>query len=104
MVSGRFGKIGVILGGPSSERSISLKSGRTVSSALKAAGHSVVEIDLAGHIYEDVLRLKAQEIDVAFIALHGRYGEDGTVQTMLEELKIPYTGSGPRSRSFKGRA
>jgi len=87
-------KIGVILGGPSSEREISLRSGKAIAGALRNKGYSVVEIGETGSIEEGVL---SSGIDAAFLALHGRYGEDGTVQQFLEEKGIPYTGSGPEA-------
>ncbi len=84
-------KIGVLMGGPSSEREISFKSGRAVEEALRRSGLNVVAIDVDKDIEE---RLKGEGVEVAFIALHGRYGEDGTIQALLESLAIPYTGSG----------
>ncbi len=88
-------KIGILAGGPSSERVISLKSGSTVRGALEGAGLLPVFIDVS----EDSLMSAVEEagIDVVFIALHGRFGEDGTVQRMLEGKGIPYTGSGPEA-------
>lgn len=83
-------KVGVIFGGLSKERDISIKTGIAVSNALKQKGYNVVELLVDENMVDDILRSK---IDVAFIALHGRYGEDGTVQGLLELLKIPYTGS-----------
>jgi D-alanine-D-alanine ligase len=83
-------KIGVLLGGLSSERQISLETGQAVHSALAARGYDV------HHVFVDRdidLVLRHEHIDVAFIALHGRYGEDGCIQGMLEMLGIPYTGS-----------
>jgi len=85
------GLVGVLLGGPSAEREISLKSGRAVSRALREGGYSVVEIGEKGDIAGGI---RSQPLAAAFIALHGRFGEDGTVQGLLEELNIPYTGSG----------
>lgn len=82
-------KIGVLAGGISSEREISLKTGKNIFESLKRSGYDAVFIDMK----EDFLD-KARSIDIAFLALHGRYGEDGTVQGLLELLKIPYTGSG----------
>lgn len=87
-------KVGVLLGGMSSERPISLKSGHAVADALRSRGWDVVEIDV-GHDLAD--RLRAEAVDVAWIALHGRFGEDGCVQGLLEVLGIPYTGSGVRA-------
>jgi len=87
-----YGKIGVILGGRSAEREISLSSGRAIYQALAERGHRVVKIGEDGPIEDTLL---AAKIDVAFIALHGRYGEDGTFQRFLEDKQIPYTGSRP---------
>ncbi|MEN9579584.1 MAG: hypothetical protein RJA70_2593 [Pseudomonadota bacterium] len=84
--------IGVIMGGASSEREVSLRSGRAVAQALEAAGHEVVRLVWDGR--EDLFpMLKNTRLDKAFIALHGRHGEDGCVQGMLELLNIPYSGS-----------
>ena len=91
----RFGLIGVLMGGYSSEREISLRSGHGVVAALAKAGHQVMPIDI---IVEDKPKIAEQirqaGIDVAFIALHGRLGEDGVIQSMLEEMGIVYTGAG----------
>ena len=84
-------KIGVLMGGTSSEREISLKTGWSVYKALKEEGYKAVAIDVGGNIIND---LKKQQIDLAFIALHGPLGEDGTIQGLLEVLGIPYTSSG----------
>lgn len=82
----------VLLGGPSAEREVSLRSGAAVAAALRGLGHGVHEVDpMPGS-----LRLPT-ETDVAFLALHGTYGEDGTVQAELEALGIPYTGCGIES-------
>jgi len=86
-----YGRIAVLAGGPSSEREISIKSGRAVYEALKRKNQDVFFLDVGTDVLE---KLKNAGFDIAFIALHGRFGEDGTVQAMLEELKIPYTGSG----------
>lgn len=83
--------VAVLKGGRSLERQISLKSGARVHEALERLGHNVVAIDVGADLLE---RLAAAEPDVAFIALHGRDGEDGTVQELLEIAGIPYTGSG----------
>ncbi|MDD5449850.1 MAG: D-alanine--D-alanine ligase [Candidatus Omnitrophica bacterium] len=90
-----IGKIGVLAGGPSNEREISLKSGQAVFKALKETSADCVFLDICTGLDEELL-LKS-DIDVAFIALHGKFGEDGTVQAILEEAGIPYTGSGPRA-------
>ena len=83
-------RIGVLLGGLSAERDISLKTGEAIVEALRSRGHDVVPI----YVDRDIDRvLRATPIDVAFIALHGKYGEDGCVQGLLEMMGIPYTGS-----------
>lgn len=83
-------KVAVIMGGKSSEREISLKTGRAIVKALKELGHEVYTFDLSPELPCKLLELKPDKV---FIALHGRPGEDGTVQGMLEILGIPYTGS-----------
>ncbi len=87
----RFGKVAVLLGGRSAEREISLISGRNVLDGLRRAGVDAHPFDPAER---ELLELKREGFERAFIALHGRYGEDGTVQGALELLDIPYTGSG----------
>jgi len=84
-------RVAVLKGGRSLERQVSLKSGARVEDALQRLGHDVIGID-AGH--DLVTRLREAAADVAFVALHGRDGEDGTVQELLEVLGLPYTGSG----------
>jgi D-alanine-D-alanine ligase len=86
-------RIGVLMGGASSEREVSLRTGEGVARALESRGYDVLRVDLGepGLHIGDALR--SAEIDVAFIALHGRGGEDGCIQGMLEWLGIPYTGS-----------
>lgn len=83
-------RIGVLKGGRSLERQVSLKSGARVEEALHRLGHEVVAIDVDTDL---VARLQEADVDSAFVALHGRDGEDGTVQELLEVLGIPYTGS-----------
>jgi D-alanine-D-alanine ligase len=79
-----------LLGGSSSEREVSLRSGQAVLAALSARGHAAVPI----YVDRDVdVALRQERVDVAFIALHGRLGEDGCIQGLLESLGIPYTGS-----------
>ena len=85
-------RIAVLLGGPSSEREISLRSGRAVAAALVWRGHEVTQVDPAVDMETQVFW---PEIDLAFIALHGRYGEDGEVQRLMASLHVPYTGSPP---------
>ncbi|MBN2333564.1 MAG: D-alanine--D-alanine ligase [Deltaproteobacteria bacterium] len=89
-------KIGVLLGGLSAEREISLKTGAAIQSALERSGYRTVAIDVGRDL---PFRLREEQIDVAFIALHGRYGEDGVVQGVLELLQIPYTGPGVMASS-----
>jgi D-alanine-D-alanine ligase len=84
-------RVVVLKGGRSLERQVSLKSGARVEDALERLGHEVVGVDV-GHDLVDRLREVAP--DVAFVALHGRDGEDGTVQELLEVVGVPYTGSG----------
>ena len=81
-----------MLGGPSAEREISLRSGAEVSKALRSLGHVVRELDPRDQHWKLPTRT-----DVVFLALHGTYGEDGTVQMQLEELGVPYTGCGPEA-------
>jgi len=83
-------RIGVLMGGLSSERDVSIASGEAVAAALAERGHDVVKI-FVDHDLDLVLR--AERVEVAFIALHGRFGEDGCVQGLCEMLGIPYTGS-----------
>lgn len=87
----KFDKIAVLLGGRSAEREVSLKTGEAVFGALTSLGYAAVKIDAAGDVWN---KLEAEKPTVAFLALHGRYGEDGTVQGLLELMDIPYTGSG----------
>ncbi|MBI4970928.1 MAG: D-alanine--D-alanine ligase [Candidatus Omnitrophica bacterium] len=94
-VNGFAGKIGVLMGGNSSERSISLKSGEAVLTALRQKEFNVLPLDIQGARREIANKIKSSEIALAFITLHGRGGEDGFIQTLLEELDIPYIGSSP---------
>jgi D-alanine-D-alanine ligase len=84
-------KVAVLMGGVSSEREISKKSGAAVAGGLRAAGCAVVEVDIRDRSISAVPR----DADVAFIALHGEFGEDGQVQRLLQEIGMPYTGSNP---------
>jgi len=89
-----FGRIGILMGGSSTEREVSLKSGKTVCEALKNRGCDVVAIDLVSDKEEEVIEvIRNNRVSVAFLALHGRFGEDGTIQVILEKHKIPFTGS-----------
>jgi D-alanine-D-alanine ligase len=84
-------RVAVLKGGRSLERQVSLRSGARVEDALERLGHDVVALDVGPDL---IVRLREAAPDVAFIAMHGRDGEDGTVQELLEILDIPYTGSG----------
>ena len=86
----RFGRVAVLLGGNSSEREISLKSGAAVHMALRNLGIDALCVDIAE---QSVLTLKEEAVDRVFIMLHGKTGEDGTVQAALECQGLPYTGS-----------
>lgn len=91
MTAQSIGKIAVLMGGTSAERPVSLRSGDAVFSALKSVGADVVAVDVQAHAISQLTEL---DFDIAFIALHGRGGEDGTIQGVLEWLDKPYTGSG----------
>ena len=98
-----YGTIGVLMGGYSSEREISLRSGQAVAEALSQEGHRVYPLDITTNDVAEIIRqIKATPLDIAFIALHGRLGEDGVIQDILEKLEIPYTGSGviPNQTAF----
>jgi D-alanine-D-alanine ligase len=84
-------KVAVLYGGRSTERDVSLRTGKACADALVSKGHDVVLVDVDRDLPE---RLREAKIDVAFNALHGRWGEDGCVQGLLEAMGIPYTGSG----------
>jgi len=84
-------KLAVLRGGKSAEREVSLRSGAQVANAMRARGHDVAEVDLDRNTWDT---LRDGGFDCVFNALHGRLGEDGTVQGMLELLGLPYTGSG----------
>jgi D-alanine-D-alanine ligase len=84
-------KVAVLKGGPSLERQVSLRSGARVEDALERLGHDVVAIDVGSDLIE---RIEQARPEVAFLALHGRGGEDGTVQELLDIMGVPYTGSG----------
>jgi len=91
-MSAQFGKVGVLYGGKSAERDVSIMSGTGVHKALRSAG---VEAHLFDTGVRSLAELAEEGFDRVFIALHGRYGEDGTIQGALELLRVPYTGSGP---------
>lgn len=83
-------RIGVLLGGRSAERDVSLRTGDAIYRALINKGFNAVKIDVGPDIAE---KIKEEKVELAFLALHGPYGEDGTIQGLLEMLDIPYTGS-----------
>ena len=91
-MTNRFHRVAVLLGGPSAEREVSLRSGAAVARALRQAGYEVSECDPT----ETDLALPAG-VEAVFVALHGTFGEDGTVQAMLRDRGIPYTGAGPEA-------
>jgi len=91
-MSAKFGKVGVLYGGKSAEREVSIMSGTGVHRALRGAG---IEAHLFDTGVRSLAELAEERFDRVFIALHGRYGEDGTLQGALELLRVPYTGSGP---------
>ncbi len=84
-------RIGVLMGGVSAEREVSLKTGAAIARALRERGYQAMEIDAADNLPS---LLVENHVEVAFVALHGRFGEDGAIQGMLEVMRIPYTGSG----------
>ncbi|MBN1794671.1 MAG: D-alanine--D-alanine ligase [Candidatus Omnitrophica bacterium] len=89
-----FGRVGILMGGSSSERAISLRSGMAAYHALTSLGIDCVSIDVVPDHAGFRKQIALAHIDVAFIALHGAFGEDGTAQTLLDQMHIPYTGSG----------
>jgi len=94
-------RIGVLMGGPSSEREVSLKSGKAVFEALKGAGVDVVAVDIVTDSRsENIELLKRHSFDAVFLALHGRFGEDGGIQSILEEIGLSYTGSGAEASAL----
>lgn len=90
-------RIGVLLGGRSAEREVSLKTGHAVLRALEVQGYQVCELDVGWDLPS---QLASERVEIAFVALHGRYGEDGRTQGLLEMLRIPYTGSGVLASSL----
>lgn len=104
-------KIAVMLGGPSAEREVSLRSGAAVAKALRSLGHDVYEVDPGAKVEAPAPASKSKKAaktagpswslapntDVVFLALHGTYGEDGTVQAELEKIGVPYTGCDPEA-------
>lgn len=96
-MSSQYGKVGVLYGGRSAEREVSIMSGTGVHEALRSRG---VDAHLFDTGKRSLAELAAENFDRVFISLHGRYGEDGTLQGALELLGIPYTGSGPMASSL----
>ncbi|TDX53011.1 D-alanine--D-alanine ligase [Orenia marismortui] len=90
-------KIAVIRGGKSAEREISLKTGKAILDSLNRQGYNTIDIDPKNNFHNTLIE---NDIDIAFIALHGRYGEDGTIQGLLELEEIAYTGSGVLSSAL----
>ena len=90
----RDARVGVLMGGLSTEHAISMKSGKAVAAALRERGWNAIEIVVGRDL---PARLIEENIDVTWLALHGRFGEDGCVQGLLEVMGIPYTGCGVRS-------
>lgn len=92
-------RVGVLMGGPSSEREISIRSGSAVCKALKARKIDCVPVELMpgpdtnGYRKSVINLISQKKIDVAFVALHGEFGEDGSMQEILEGMNIPFTGS-----------
>ena len=93
----QFGKVAVLMGGLSAEREISLLSGNAVLAALKAQGVDAHGVDVSENIVSDLAK---QHYQRAFIVLHGRGGEDGTIQALLKLMSVPYTGSGVMASSL----
>ncbi len=92
----RTARIAVLMGGMSAERAVSLKSGKAVATALRSRGWEVIEVDVQPDL---PIRLARERPDLAWLALHGLFGEDGCVQGLLEIMRIPYTGSHVRASS-----
>ena len=91
-MSRRFNQVVVLLGGPSSEREVSLRSGAAVARGLRSLGYAVTEVDVKGPEFALPAGTEA-----AFIALHGTFGEDGTLQELLDRRRVPYTGPGAKA-------
>lgn len=98
-MAGRYknSRVGVLMGGTSPERDISLRTGKAVLAALTGKGYQAIAIDVGADLPQ---QLKDQKIEVAFVALHGKLGEDGSVQGLLEVMRIPYSHSGVLASSL----
>src|SRR5574338_702187 len=90
-------KVAVLYGGRSTEREVSLRTGAACADALRQKGYDVALVDVDAEV---AARLREAGVEVAFVALHGRYGEDGCIQGLLESMAIPYTGSGVLASSL----
>ena len=97
MTTRKFSHVAVLMGGWSAEREVSLSSGKECAAALEAAGYQVTRVDVGRDIADVLAKLKP---DVCFNALHGRWGEDGCMQGMLEVMGVPYTHSGVRASAI----
>jgi D-alanine-D-alanine ligase len=86
----RYTNVAVFMGGVSSEREVSLSSGKAISKALSTSGFNVVEVD----IFEESIPELPENIEAVFVAMHGNFGEDGGIQALLDKTNLPYTGSG----------
>ncbi len=94
----QLGRIGVLMGGTSSEREISLKSGKAVLKSFNEAGCDVLAIDLTTTDASQIIsQLRQAKIDIVFLVLHGKFGEDGAIQAILDKEGFAYTGSGPQA-------
>lgn len=87
-----FHRVAVLMGGPSLEREVSLRSGRAVTEGLRQAGYEVTEVDVKGRTFD-----LPPQVEAVFVALHGEFGEDGQVQEILARKKMPYTGARPEA-------
>src|SRR5690349_15778601 len=90
-------RIGVLMGGQSAEREVSLRTGQAVHQALLRRGYDAVAIDVDPSVVD---RLRDHKVEMVFMALHGPGGEDGSIQGLLDTLRIPYTGSGVRASAI----
>jgi D-alanine-D-alanine ligase len=96
-----LGRVGVLMGGPSSEREISLRSGAAIHKSFKEEGLDAIAVDITTDDLNDIENmLQSLGLSAAFIALHGLLGEDGKIQSVLEKLKIPYVGSGVKASNI----
>lgn len=97
----KFGRIGVLMGGISSERDVSLKSGNAIFQSLLKQHFEVIALDIIYENEQDISSsISNSKIDIAFIALHGKLGEDGIIQRILDKLDVPYVGSGSEASAI----